>query len=236
VDKTSGVAHWAHVGGFAFGALAAVVIRHTGWEHQANAAIEEKISWTADPAIVQGTDLMNQGKVEEAIAILQQYVATKPDAIDAYFLLQQLYWRKNDLPKHHETTIKLCQLHLKAQNEDAAWQDYQEYLNTGGKGMPAATWLELGRIAEAQQNFERAATEYANLAAAYPTERPSLLALLSAGRLYSKKLNRPSDALRYYKAAAASAVPHMDWQANIEAGIRDSQKALSGSLAPAGKP
>ncbi|HYL86097.1 MAG TPA: rhomboid family intramembrane serine protease [Candidatus Angelobacter sp.] len=235
VGKISGVAHWAHVGGFVFGIVAALVIQRTGWEHQANAAIEEKVGWTADPAIVQGTELMNQGKVDEAIAVLQKYVATKPDAVDAYFLLQQLYWRKNDLPKHHDVSIKLCQLHLKAHDTEAAWQDYQEYLNTGGKGMPAPTWRELCRLAEGQQNFERAASEYAHLAEAYPTERPALLALLSAGRLCLKKLNRPTDALRYYKAAAASPVPHLDWQTNIDAGIRDAEKAISGACEPVAK-
>ena len=235
VGKISGVAHWAHVGGFVFGALAALVIQKTGLEHKANTVIEEKIGWTADAAVVQGTELMNQGKVDEAIAILQGHVAAKPDAADAYFLLQQLYWRKNDLPKHHEASIKVCQLHLKAQDNEAAWQDYQEYINTGGNRMPAATWLDLCRVAEGKQDFERAAAEYAHLAEAWPSERPSLLALLSAGRLCLKKLNRPSDALRYYKAAAASPVPHLDWQTNIEAGIRDAEKALSGSYEPAVK-
>jgi len=162
-------------------------------------------------------------------------VAVKPDAADAYFLLQQLYWRKNDVAKHHEVSIKLCQLHLKAQDAEAAWQDYQEYLNAGGNRMPAATWLELCRLAEGQQNFERAAAEYEHLAETYPAERPCILALLSAGRLCLKKLNRPADALRYYKAASASAAPHLDWQANIEAGIRDAEKALGLPYAGVGK-
>ncbi|HTT33790.1 MAG TPA: rhomboid family intramembrane serine protease [Methylomirabilota bacterium] len=235
VGKISGVAHWAHIGGFIFGALAAIVIQKTGLEHKANAVIEEKIGWTADPAVVHGTELMNQGKINEAIAVLEKYVATKPDAADAYFLLQQLYWRKNDLPKHHEVSIKLCQLHLKAQDVEAALQDYQEYINTGGNRMPAATWLELCRAIEGKQEFERAVAEYARLAEVCPTERPALLGLLSAGRLCLKKLNRPSDALRYYKAAAASPVPHLDWQSNIEAGMRDAEKAISGPYEPATK-
>ena len=236
VGEATVVAHWAHIGCFLFCMFGALVIQHTGLEHKANAAIEEKVGWTADPAIVQGTELMNQGKVDEAIAILQGHVVVKPGAMDAYFLLQQLYWRKNDVAKHHEASIKLCQLHLKAQDTEAAWQDYQEYLNAGGNRMPAGTWLELSRIAEGQQNFERAAAEYEHLAETYPRERQSILALLSAGRLCLKKLNRPSDALRYYKAAAASAVPHLDWQTNIEAGIRDAEKALGLPYAPVGKP
>jgi membrane associated rhomboid family serine protease len=81
--QSTGVAHWAHVGGFIFGALAALVIQRTGLEHQANAVIEDKIGWTADPAVVQGTELLEKGKLDEAITILQRHVAAKPDALDA---------------------------------------------------------------------------------------------------------------------------------------------------------
>src|SRR5256886_5152130 len=88
---------------------------------------------------------------------------------------------------------------------------------------PPATWLELCRIAEGQQNYERAVSEYERLAQAYPNERQSLLALLSAGRLALKQLQRPSDALLYYKAAKASKVPHLDWESNIQAGIQDAR-------------
>jgi membrane associated rhomboid family serine protease len=233
--SSSGVAHWAHVGGFAFGALAALGIRYSGLEHHANKAIEAKVSWTADTAIVEATEHMNQGKVDQAITTLRSYIGTKPDSLEAYTLLPQLYWRKNDIPKYHESIIKLCQLHLKAQEHDAAWTDYQEFANSGGEKLPGSMWLELCRSAEGQQHFDRAVQEYDKLARAYPTERQSLLALMAAGRLSLKKLNRPAEALRFYQAASDSPVPHLDWSTNIQAGIQESQKALSGTPEPVTK-
>ena len=115
-------------------------------------------------------------------------------------------------------------------------QDFQEYSNSGGDRMPAATWLELCRLIEGQQNYDRAVSEYERLAKAYPTEKQSLLALLSAGRLALKQLNRPTDALRFYKKASTSKVPHLDWESNIQAGIQAAEKATSVSLAPTTKP
>ncbi len=230
--QATGVAHWAHVGGFVAGALAALIIQRTGLEHKANAVIEDKIGWTADPAVVQGTELMEQEKFDDAIAVLQKHVAAKPDALDAHSLLRQLHWRKNDIPAHLAATAKLCQVHLKSQDHEAAWQDYQEYTNAGGDRLPATTWLELCRLAEGEQNYDRAVTEYELLAKAHPNERQSLLALLSAGRLSLKKLNRPADALKFYKAAAASSVPHLDWESNIQAGIQDAQKQLQAPSVP----
>ncbi len=233
--SSSGVAHWAHVGGFVFGAVCAVGLSYSGLEHVANQAIEAKVTWTADPAIVQATEKIDQGNLDEAIAILQAHTAGSSASIDAWTLLSQLYWRKNDIPQYHEAIIKLCQMHLKAQNVDAAWQAFGEYLNSGGERMPASTWLELCRAAEGQQNFERAVEEYDKLARAYPTERQSLLALMAAGRLSQKKLNRPAEALHFYKAAADSVVPHVDWHMNIQGGILEAQKALSATEAPAAK-
>jgi len=231
----SGVAHWAHVGGFLFGALAALGLRYSGLEHKVNEAIEAKVSWTADPELVQATEQMEKGKLNEAIGTLEEYIVGKPNSTDAYSLLQQMYWRKNDIPAYRNAIVKLCQLHLKAQDFDAALADYDEYRNSGGETLPASTWLELCRAVEAKEQFDRAVAEYENLSTTYPAERQSLFAVMAAGRLALKRLNRPSDALRFYKAAEASPVPHLDWQPNIETGIREAEKVLGRSYASLAK-
>ena len=226
VGKSSGAAHWAHVGGFAFGALAALALRHSGLEHRANIAIEAKVSWTADPAIVKATEEMEQGKLDAAVATLRNFLAAKPDSVEACRLLQQAYWRKNDIASYRETMAKLIELQLKSQNLEAAWQDYEDFKNGGGEELPVNVWLELCRAVESQGNYERAVSEYDRLATAFPAERPGLLALLAAGRLSLKNLNRPGEALRFYEAAAKSSVPHLDWESNIRNGIENAQKAL----------
>jgi len=230
--QASGVAHWAHVGGFIFGAIAGVVIWKTGLEHEANAVIENKVGWTADPAVVEGTAFMEQGKFDEGIKVLKTYVAKKPDAIDAHTILAQLYWKKRDFTACREMYAKLCELHLKANDPGAVWQSYQDFRNVGGEHLPVATWLEIGRLAETQENFDVAVREYENLAKAYPNEKQSVLALLSGGRLTLKKLDRPSEALLFYKAAAASSVPHAEWDSNIQRGILEAEKALSSASGP----
>lgn len=101
--------------------------------------------------------------------------------------------------------------------------------------MPAATWLELCKGAEEKQDFERALNEYQQLAAAYPTERQGLTAQLSAARICLKKLNRPQDALALYQAAAASAIPHLDWEQHIQSGMKEAKAAMAaGNAAAAG--
>lgn len=56
--------------------------------------------------------------------------------------------------------MRLCQLHLRAQDFDAALEDYNEYKNSGGETIPESTWLALCRAAEAKEQFDRAVADY----------------------------------------------------------------------------
>lgn len=230
----SGVAHWAHVGGFLFGAVAALGLQHSGLEHKANKAIEEKVAWSTDAEIEKANEMMEHGQLTDAQALLTSYVAKNPNSLDAWSLLRQVYTRQSDTKSFLEATIRICQLRLKAHQIEAAFQDYAEFIDSGGGKMPATTWLELCKGAEEMQEFERAFSEYAELAKAYPTERQSLTAQLSAARLCLKKLNRPKDALAIYQAAAASPVPHLDWEQIIQSGMKEAKAALVPGAVAAG--
>ena len=229
--SSGGVAHWAHVGGFVFGALAAVAIQHSGIEHQANKAIEEKLGWSNDPELEQASAMMEHGQVSDALTLLTNYVAVKPNSLDAWNLLRQVHTRQSDTKAYLEATVKTCGLHLRAHEVEAAFQDYAEYIDSGGSRMPAATWLELCKGAEEMQEFDRAVAEYQQIAQAYSGERQALTAQLSAARLCLKRLHRPQDALALYQTAAASPIPHLDWDQHIQAGIKEAKAAMSSETA-----
>jgi tetratricopeptide (TPR) repeat protein len=219
--------HWAHVGGFIFGAVAAVALRYSGLERKVNRAIEEKVAWVPPAAITQANELMEHERLDEAAAILNDYLATEPESVGGWNLLLGVHWRNHKIPECREAAIKLCGLHLQAGECKAAWQDYNEFLNLGGDKVSPAVWLELCRVPEQQQDFERAVGEYEKLATAYPSERQSLMAQLCAARICLKRLNRPLDALRLYEAAETSAVPHLDLEQDIESGIWEARNVLA---------
>lgn len=228
-----GVAHWAHVGGFVFGAVAAVAIRHSGIEQKANKAIEEKIGWTNDAELEQASTMMEQGELDGSLRLLAGYVTGKPNSLDAWALMRQIHHRQGNTKSFLDATVKTCSLHLRAHEIEAAFQDYAEFVDAGGGKIPAATWLELCKGAEETQEFDRALSEYEELAKAYPAERQALTAQLSAARLCLKKLNRPQDALALYQAAAKSPIPHLDWDQLIQSGIKEAKAALPGGNATA---
>ena len=234
--SSDGVAHWAHVGGFAFGAVIALVLRLTGLSHKVDESIEAKVNKlvvTNDAAIMEASDLMEHGRLDDALAILKNFAAANPNNLDACRLTQQIYWRKGEVPAYQAETVKLCGLHLRAREPEIAWQEYREFLNSGGDKMPAATWLELCRGAESQQNFDAALSEYQKLIAAYPSDRQSVMAQIAAGKLCVKKLGRPQDGLKFFEAAAGSSVPHLDLDMNIDTGIREAKTAMLAAPVPA---
>jgi membrane associated rhomboid family serine protease len=222
-----GIGHWAHVGGFLFGSMAAVALHYSGLEHQANKAIERKVAWTPEPEISQAHGLMDQGRLPEAIAILSEFLVHTPESFAAWNLLRAIHWRASDVPAYREATCRLCELHVKAREYDTAWQDYEDFLKAGGEKVPPDIWLDLCRVPEQHHDFERALIEYEKLAAAYPMERPSLVAQLGAARICLNHLNRPDEALRLYQAASGSSVPHLDLERYIRAGTQDAEKVLS---------
>jgi tetratricopeptide (TPR) repeat protein len=231
--QSSGVAHWAHVGGFAFGALIALAVQKSGLEQVAEKGIQEKISWVSHPLLAQAGEQMEKKEFDQAASGLQKLLLEKPDSVDAYRMLQRIYWQKNDLPAQREALLKLLALEIKANDHEGAMQTCQDFRNAGGEKLPAPLWLEFGRRLETQPDISRAADEYIELAKAYPAEKQGLLAQMAAGRIYLKRLNRPSDALRLYEAAQCSSIPHADWQSTIDRAIADAKKILQTGVSSA---
>jgi len=215
------------------GGLVALLLRLSHLEHKVNQAIEKETSWTCDPAIEQASELMESNQPDQAMAVLNGFLASHPDSVDAVSLLQQICWRKGDVPAFRDAGLKLCALHLKAREWELAWQCFQELRNVSSEKMPANLWFDLCRAAENLKDFDLALNEYRQLAAAYPADRYALMSQIGAGRICLSQLQRPQDALGFFQAAANSPVPHLDWEQTIEAGIRNAKAAMAGSGAPA---
>ncbi len=217
----SGTAHWAHIGGFALGVVVAVGMKLSGLEHKVNQSIEAEVSWQADPRVVKAGELVEQNQLDAAIAELRQAVQEKPDLLEAHTMLAQLYWRTQNVEAHRATLADLCRLSIKAKDMDAAWEHYGALVNAGGEKIDAGDWVQLCRWLETKENWECAAAEYEKFARAYPSDKFSVYSLVAAARMHLKKLNNKSEAARLYRDAAASQVPHLDWDDAIKRGLAD---------------
>jgi membrane associated rhomboid family serine protease len=224
-QSEAGVAYWAHVGGFAFGALGALVLKYTGIEHSLDQAIEAKVSWTADPRIVRATESLAENNPAGAIASLRQLVAEKPDSVEGWEMLLAAQQRRQDLAGQKETLEALCRLHAAAGEMESAWNDYVAFTGLGGRRIPRGVWLELCRHLEGKHDWEGAAAEYERLAENNPKERAGVSALIAAARIRLSNLNQPDRAAKLYRAAADSPAPHSDLDAAIQDGLKQSEKS-----------
>jgi tetratricopeptide (TPR) repeat protein len=209
--------------------LAAIVLRYSGLEQKANQQIEQELTLQSDPEIQQASDLIDKGQLDMARNVLNAYLVGHPMSADACNLLLHVHQQSQDQAAHAEVLAKLCDIHAKAGENELAWSSYEEFLNAGGKKLPAATWIEICRVAEKLQHFDRALAEYQKVMSGYPSDRQSIVAQIGAARLCLKKLNQPDKALQLYQAADKSPVPHLDWEQSIAAGITEAKAALAGN-------
>jgi membrane associated rhomboid family serine protease len=86
---TGGVAYEAHIGGFLFGAAAALAVKLSRYEERVvDAAIEEKITVRGNPVVAEALALREAGDVTGALQKLAAEVQRQPrdaDAVDAYW-------------------------------------------------------------------------------------------------------------------------------------------------------
>lgn len=234
--QTDGVAHWAHVGGFAFGAVGAVAIRHTGLEKTVNKSIEQKIDPSKNFELDRASDMMQHGKLDEAKTVLNSVLAINPNSVDALRFLRELHFRRAQTEEYQETSSRIIGAYLNQKLPEAALEAYEEFKHSGGDKLSPSIWLNLCRALEEKEFFDRALAEYEALIAAHSTSQQSVLAQIAAGRMCLKKLGRAQDALKFYKAAHISTVPHLDMEYTIAEGIKESNFALGkyGASAKAG--
>ena len=218
ISETGSLGYWAQGGAFAFGIVVGLAMRLTGIDKHLEEVSEAEEGWTADPHIVKAGEYLEKGRLDFAIAEVNAQIAEKPASVEAHEMLVSLHLQKKDILGYLKALEARCDLRIKMHNPEAAWQDYLDYGNAGGRKMPADTWLELCRIAEGQESWERAVSEYQQLADFWPASRASIVALIAAGRLNAQH-GRADEAKRFYVAAQTSTVPHADWDETIRKGL-----------------
>lgn len=221
LGEEGGVAYWSHVGGFVFGAAVALGLRFSGMEKKVDSAIAAEVGWSSDARVVEAGEILTRDP-NGAIERLQAALAEQPENADALALLSKAYWQLNRQEENRDALSRLVKLHIKKREMDHAVEVLDDFRNSGGEAFPAAEWLAICRHLENVPNHERAAAEYESYAKAYPADRMSVYALVAAARIQLRNLQNRTEAARLYRAADASAVPHLDWEDAIQRGIRDS--------------
>lgn len=89
IVSSSGTAHWAHVGGFAFGVAVATGFRVFGVDRKLDDAVERTAVLGNDPRVAAGQALVARGEAEQAVALLEGLAKEKPESFHVWEALRE---------------------------------------------------------------------------------------------------------------------------------------------------
>ena len=151
----AGVAYWAHVGGFAFGALVAMGLRVAHIEERwMDGVVERKIGAVSNDGVEAAMQAAEEGRTEEAFAQLQRVVRSDPKNREA----AQVYWDQAvALGRADEAApvlLRLVREEMRAGETELAVQHWMEFAQRG-EGLPVEPVLALRLAQELEQQGRR---------------------------------------------------------------------------------
>ncbi|MFO0757923.1 MAG: rhomboid family intramembrane serine protease [Byssovorax sp.] len=216
-----GVAHWAHVGGFAYGLAFAIVLRVIGLDKRLDQAIERKVSFEQDPRLVEASDLTTRGTPDAAFPLLDAMAREAPDKIEVHLELLRASLKAGDEARAMRAYGRLIELYLHDGAAATALDLFFEVKRSGKAGrLPPALRMRLGRALERDQQGRQAAEIYESIHDGQGRDDLGLQALLSHAQL-ALKLGQKTEAQALFQAAQRSPVPHLELEGLIARGLRD---------------
>lgn len=150
-----GVAYWAHIGGFVFGAAAALGIRKSRLEEKYIApAIEAEISVTQNPALDEGMHLMAQGNYAAAREALGRVLQAEPRNPDAGLAMWHCWLHEGQPSLGAEYLARVIEDELRRGEAGMALEHWRELLAEAGAGGPGPLRF---RLAAALESVDREA-------------------------------------------------------------------------------
>ncbi len=214
----SPVAFWAHVGGFLFGAMAALFIKLTLLEEAFLApSIEQKTTLFAQsPKVTSALQLIDRGKYREAIRPLQGAIGDNPDDVDALGLAAQAYMAIGNKRDAAEMYAQKVRGHLKRRDRDLAMDAYAELQACGQNiSLTSRDCLALAPALVDAGHFGDAEALYTRVIDSQDDTAIKLRASIALADLYQSN-QRGKRALEVLEAAAPLADALPEWKMHLQ--------------------
>jgi membrane associated rhomboid family serine protease/thioredoxin-like negative regulator of GroEL len=190
----SGTAHWAHVGGFLFGAAVAGVIRVSGLDEKLDRSIEHSSATHQDARILRAGEAIDAGRTQEAIAALEGVLVEQPSNVDARLELLRAARTAQDLPLIARVTIDLAAAYLEAGDVANATELTLDLRRLGlDRVMPRDRYLRLGERMAQKGHAQLATQVFHSLHTAAEQDDVAVRAALGHAMMMTKN-GRPSEA------------------------------------------
>ena len=192
------VAHWAHMGGFLFGIVAALMLR-LRTEGQREYLLEEL---RRDPLSVSGYNVVRD---------LQQLAQQDGDAPEVHHALAKQYLLERQYEQAGHSYLRAIDCYLKPGNRAGAADAYEELVGCFPDCLlNLRNQFGVALALEQRARYGMAAHVFEQLAAGYPESEEAQISLMRAAALCVERLADIPAALRYLERLT-QAYPHGRW-------------------------
>jgi membrane associated rhomboid family serine protease len=216
-EGKSGVAFSAHVGGFAFGAALAVILKFTEFEEKYIApSIEKKVSLQQNPLFLKGIQLAEIKDYPGALIYLQKVVREDPNHFEAFMEMKRIAEVTGDRKGYNRNMAGIFDLLLRNRDFDLFVDLYTQYKDHPFRDvLPARTLMAIGLFYEEQGDIPAAIGNLESLVENYNVDPLTMKAYAKLGRLYLDKLNDRTKAILMLREAYFHQQASQDWRSAL---------------------
>lgn len=201
----AGIAVWAHIGGFAFGVLVAVVVQLTDLERNVLApAITKKTVWSPSEQLTTALAKLDGGKLDAGVQDLIAFLKRSPNSIEARAALVGAYTQQGDHASAGRESARLVSAYVVARDFEGGMAALEEHRRAHPEvPVPIRALLALASHREKEERFREAADLYHKAIEAWPEDPLVSKARIAYGRVMLEVFQQPDDTLAILEGALA---------------------------------
>jgi membrane associated rhomboid family serine protease len=229
----SGVAHWAHVGGFGYGFAVALAVRLSGTDQRIEQQIEQdEEQFVVDPELLRASAAIDAGNAGSVIEVLERRSAQRNASALVFCELVRARQAVGDVEAARQGKLRLLEWYLQKQSVEEALGVFEELRNEQASQLVAPVLrLRLARQYRRRGDAERAALAFEELHSSAERSEHSLPALLAHAELLLDLEQLPA-AHRLYERARSFVSTDVQVEAAIRQGLARTSAAQRPSTAP----
>ena len=233
-----GIAVWAHIGGFVFGALVALVVRLADFEKNVLApAIARKTTWSPSEQLTGALEKLDRGGAEAGIRELVALLKQTPNSIEARAALVAAYTQVGDTASAGRESARLVSAYVVARDMDGGLAALDEHRRAHPDvAVPLRSLLTLAAHREKQERHAEAADLYQRGIAAWPVDPLRPKALVAYGRLMLEVFKQPDAAATLLEDALRDPAATPEFRRAAEELITAARRASPAAPPPAATP
>ena len=223
LGESAGVAFWAHIGGFVFGAIFGIAMNVLRFEEKfIHPYIEKQIGVAQNPHFVRAMEFSQKSNYVKAKELLHQVIQSEPDHVEAYMELKRIALLQLNEEADRQFTASLLEALIRKKDVNMIWDIYCEYGRASRKSqaLPPKTLLALATFYDQLPDYRTSLEIYEQLIGIYPEDPLTIQALNKAGRLCMDKLDLKQRGIEFLSKAYSHPKADSQWQAILKSDLQ----------------